>query len=515
MTWRMRILTNLLSRTAREERGVALVLALLVVAALSISTAATVTLMTSNEKAFGRDRQEALAFNTAEAGLNYGLSALAQTVDPVGAAPSGAAAWYPSGYQSSGTTETFSDSSGAGEWWANKLDATTWRVYARGTSPTGAVKRTVTFKVKSATQPGATIPASQAWSKGLFVANPGSSCFTPTGSASLTISIYVKGCINLSGNVGIEEPATSTGPSVDVYAETTIAFGSGAASIGTSSKPVRSVIAPNGCTGKKGKICSQPGSNVYATIYTGPSPNLTKPLVEADSHYVQGVWNSPVCSKGSFTFDNDNVRNKSLGTVDLFPGSAYDCVVRNSLGAQVGRLAWTPATKSLVVEGLIYIDGDVHMNSNTAAGYTTPGTTTPVGATIYIGGTVQMNGTASLCGPPSVPSGSTCSGSWDPTQGALFLVAVNTNGAANPLAIGWTANGGAYYDVAVYVEGQYKSNGNSGVTGPIITDSAAIAGNGSTTDVANPPPTAPGAETTSAGSTTWGVIPASWQQLQG
>ncbi len=502
-------------RLRREERGVALVMALVVMTALTISTAALTSVVTSNERAYGRDRQDLLAFNTAEAGLNYGLSALAQTVDPNGTAPAGASAWYPSTYLSAGTTVSFSDSSGTGEWWANKLDARTWRVYARGVSPDGRVRRTVSTKVRSATQVGTTIPPSQAWSKGLFVGSPGSGCFTPTGSATLTISLYVKGCINLSGNVGIAEPSSSTAPSVQVYAETTIAFGSGSAQIGASGIPVLSVIAPGGCTGKRGKICSQPGSNVYATTYTGPSANLTKPAIDPDARYLEGQWSSPVCSTGSFTFDNDTTRNTSVASIELFPSSAYDCRVYNSSGAEVGRLAWSPATQSLIVTGLIYIDGDLSMNSNTAAGYTTPSGTTPLGATIYVDGTVTMNGTASLCGPPSTPSGGTCSGSWDPAAGALFLVAVNHANSTNPLAVGWRANGSAYYDVAAYVVGQYWSNGSSGVTGPVITDTASVAGNGRSTDVANPPPTAPGAETTSPGSTTWGAIPASWQQLQG
>src|SRR4051812_42684391 len=130
-----------------EERGVALVLTLLIVSALTISTAAVAALMISNERAFGRDRQEVLALNTAEAGLNYGLSALAATVDPTGAASS--AAWYPATYQSLGTKAAFSDSSGTGTWWANKLDANTWRLYAQGVSPNGHVTRNVSMKVRS------------------------------------------------------------------------------------------------------------------------------------------------------------------------------------------------------------------------------------------------------------------------------------------------------------------------------------------------------------------------------
>src|SRR5512132_3902530 len=60
----------------RDESGTSLVLALLVAAALTISTASLTSLVTSNETSFGRDRQEARAFNVAEAGLNYAVSYL-------------------------------------------------------------------------------------------------------------------------------------------------------------------------------------------------------------------------------------------------------------------------------------------------------------------------------------------------------------------------------------------------------------------------------------------------------
>ena len=69
-------------RFVEDDRGIALVMALLIVAALSISTASIATLVTSNEHFFGRDRQETLAFNTAEAGVNYAIATLAQGVDP-------------------------------------------------------------------------------------------------------------------------------------------------------------------------------------------------------------------------------------------------------------------------------------------------------------------------------------------------------------------------------------------------------------------------------------------------
>ena len=59
-----------------NESGLALVMALIVVAALSVATASLITLVTSNQTAVGHDRQEERAFNIAEAGLNEAVSYL-------------------------------------------------------------------------------------------------------------------------------------------------------------------------------------------------------------------------------------------------------------------------------------------------------------------------------------------------------------------------------------------------------------------------------------------------------
>src|SRR5262249_58755171 len=58
------------------EDGMALILAVIVMAVLTIGTAATVELVKSNEHAFGRDRQVNRALNIAEAGLNAGVDAV-------------------------------------------------------------------------------------------------------------------------------------------------------------------------------------------------------------------------------------------------------------------------------------------------------------------------------------------------------------------------------------------------------------------------------------------------------
>ena len=106
-----------------DESGIALVLALVVVAALSVSTASLITLVTSNQTAVGRDRQEERAFNIAEAGLNEAVSYLS-TQDTLAI--------------SSVAATNYSLDNGSGQWWATKTASTstvdTWTIYAKATS---------------------------------------------------------------------------------------------------------------------------------------------------------------------------------------------------------------------------------------------------------------------------------------------------------------------------------------------------------------------------------------------
>src|SRR6476620_4752987 len=106
-----------------NESGLALVLALIVVAALSVSTAAMITLVTSHQTAIGRDRQEERAFNIAEAGLNEGVSYLS-TQDTLNI--------------SSVASTSYSLDNGTGTWWAAKTATSptldTWTLYDQATS---------------------------------------------------------------------------------------------------------------------------------------------------------------------------------------------------------------------------------------------------------------------------------------------------------------------------------------------------------------------------------------------
>ena len=70
----------------RGEEGQSLIVALILVSALTISIAGVITFMGSNESSAGRDRHVVRALDVAEAGLSNAMSVIAAndpTNDPV------------------------------------------------------------------------------------------------------------------------------------------------------------------------------------------------------------------------------------------------------------------------------------------------------------------------------------------------------------------------------------------------------------------------------------------------
>ena len=505
-------------RTA-DERGVTLILAMIVMLALTITTAGLATMMTSNERSFNRDRQETIALNVAEAGVNYAVTTLT-SVDSTGSLATGT--HYPSSGTLAGQPGT-----GTVAWWAEKLAGNVWKVHSTGSSVNSNVTRNVVVKVQATPQPGTITPASLAWGYGLFVAAP-TSCFKPAGTADISMSVFVNGDICLSGSAGIQEPTASTSPSIKVFSTGKITL-SGSSKIGLSTKKVLSITTQNGCTNKSGVICSSPTSGVYACPQVPAPPSvgvtcigggyntsgstITKPAIDPPGVYAMGDWSTPTCTTGSFTFDNDLLRNSSVSGANLFPASSYDCTITKLPStATVGRLIWNAGTKKLTVSGTIFIDGSMSIASNTSASYGTSTTSPSVvsDGAIYLNGTMTTNGGSTLCGPPATTSGSACTTpKWDPAQGKLLIAVINAGSAGTA----WKMNGNAEYNVMAYVVGNYDNSGTAFVTGPVITDQASVGGTAAATDSPTPPATGPGAQSTSAGTALWAVIPRTWQQL--
>ncbi len=247
---------------------------------------------------------------------------------------------------------------------------------------------------------------------------------------------------------------------------------------------------------------------MYADTYSNVPLTISKPYADAVGTYAKGDWKNPVCSTGSFTFDNDTTRNTSVGDFTMMTGSSYNCTVYKAglphvSGNELGTLAWNAATKQLTISGVIYVDGNLKFNGGDN------GTYSGFGA-LWVNGTVSTNGNSALCGPPSTLGASqgTCSGTWDGSVAAMTITAVNANNSSP----GWQMNGTAEIDAAAYVNGLFAESGTAFVTGPVITDSASLTGTPKHTDVTNPPPNTPGGPETSVVAT-WGhVIKGTWRQ---
>jgi hypothetical protein len=483
------VLQRVSTRLAREE-GVALVMAVIVVAALTIATAALIQLTTSNQAAFTRDRLETRAFNTAEEGLNSGIATLRGFDN--GSRPQN------STYGSSGTPVACCN--GLGGWWAMKTSPVAWTIWAIGRSPSGEVLRTLSVQARADTVTTTTEP-SLAWANGFFVGD-GSGCTYMVGTSTLTVPVWIAGDLCLTGTQQIEEPSSSGPQTVMIHVGGKLRM-EGGARVGSSSRQIAAANVVGGCVRNGvGQVCSNSSqSRLYAAGYAASQSTLTKPPVYPDTEYASGLWSTPICSSGSFVFDNDTTRNTSVGAVDLFPASSYDCRVLDAGGAQVGRIRWNPTDSVFRIEGKVFLDANLALNGGDQAQYEGFGT-------IFVNGTVSTNGNSTICGPGATVNGSQCDGLWDADDGALGIVALN----ANNLSPAWTMSGNAEYNVLAYVVGLFSETGTAKVTGPVVTDEAVVAGTPDHTADSDPPPDMPGASTTTSAAT-WSSVPGSWRQL--
>src|SRR5581483_9339004 len=292
------------------------------------------------------------------------------------------------------------------------------------------------------------------------------------------------------------------------------------------------------------------GSGVYATNYSSTQNDIAKPTIDTNwysnarpgpatgcnddptnsanrsSYPSDSQSGTPQWSAATFkstVFDNNTTRNTSLATnpIDILQlvnnwnqvMNSFDCRYYGPDGTLLGRLAWTyPAggmTSSnpgtLIIQGTVFIDGNLNFASSDYAVYQGRGT-------IYVNGKVTITAGAKICAQPI--SGSPCNGNFDPNTNLLEIVAINA-GNANP---GFSLTGSGTYEGVSFVNGVFNASASSNVNGPVIADRATMSGNAKLRTTVDPPSGAPGAATTTTttGSpqATWAVVPGSWQQLK-
>jgi len=494
---------RLVTGHAWSESGQSLVLAMVIMSALTISIGAVISFTTSNETQFGRDRQAARAFHVAEAGVNDGIAVIAKNDSSNSLATSSrlpASGTYPITLDgASGTYYMQKYAAGSSQCTSVSLSSSTpcWIVYGTATSPNGKVVRAIQETIKWKTQ---TEDESSLYDYGLVVFNQGGSCVNTFGTVNLTIQkVWIGGDFCPKGNVSLMPPADNTGL---VYIGGQFQ-GTNNTSIGSSSLRYASADIVGGCSVQgKTQICSDSAnSNVWAVSTPSVDPStLQKPDINASSVYAEGNWSSPTCSTGSFTFDSDSTMNGTTPTTTLMPSTAsFNCTVKDSSGNVVGQLTWDNSTKAMTISGTIWIDGNVNFsNSGTYTG----------NGTIYVNGVVGGASNITVCGPANTtPSGYGCPGTWQPTSGELGIVVVNPSNVGT--AFSRTGNG--ELDILVFVNQGYANTGGTAVMGPVVADSATMGGNSGLLVPAAPPS---GFPTTVTSSAAWVVQPGSWKQTQ-
>jgi hypothetical protein len=517
-----------------REDGIALILSIIVIGVLTIATAGVVTMVMSNEHAFGRDRQVNRALNLGEAGLNAGVDALTALPATATSLPPGSG----------------SNDHGTWSYTATRVQDTTnpdlyvWTITSTGVSPDSQVTRIVSTKVNEtvthhSSTTTATTPTSPAYLYGFFLGDPASDCVTLGGSGNsfagngiLNISVFVRGSLCVQGNGGMREPTGSSG-TLSLYVGKKFSYQGNPPTIGTSAAKIGVATVVGGCIDKSNHAVtcsSSANSHIYSNTYGSTQADVPKPTIDpswytnAKPGPTTGCNNDPThpldpayqstypsgytaATFKSALFDNNSTRDTSLGNVDLLGFGSFDCRYYDSGGNVVGRLKWTQGNPgTLLISGTVFIDGNLNMSQGYAV-YQGRGN-------IYFNGTVTFSGQTNICATPK--SGNPCLGNYDPNTNLLELVAVNAGNAPD----GFSLTGQETFEGVAFLNGSFKEAGLGTVNGAVIADTANVAGNGTVPSGLDPPPGAPGAASTTTSSTSgpdthvFVPVPGSWQQLK-
>jgi hypothetical protein len=435
----------------------ALVLAVGVLAILSMVVTTALFYTTTNEANASRSSFDANAHSLAEAGINNAMAVLS---NPSNNAMS--SSLLPSTF----TTANVSNyDDGWVLWWGTfNPTNTTWTLYANGykRNPTGSnqpVMRSITetTKVRGSLMQPLNNPS---WNY-IMATNTG----TPGGcDLSLANSMNMQSPLYVMGNLCLNTPSQITGGALMVKGSATLNVNT---NIGSSAAPINEAHVKLGCSYKGSAYATPctPTQKVWATVSDANPIDLTPPTADFNGWYVNAAP-GPLqgCTQSSGTvpvFDTgDGVMNNSVpGVFNLTPPSSdYSCIVRAGANI-VGQLGWDHTLKVLTVSGTIFIDGSVTASygaQNTAIQYNGQGT-------IYLGGTFLVSNTM-LCG--GIANGTCDFNSWNPNTEMLVIVA-NGSGGQVPTGDGVQIKN-SYFQGALWATNTIELDTHSQTEGPMV-----------------------------------------------
>ena len=462
----------------RQEDGIALVLALACCLALSTLVFGITTYVTSNQRSASNSSNASTAQSYAEAALNMaygrlyfsksstgqlkGLSPttptlLGCTASATTAGASDCTSPTPLCVGISGTcpTGTYSATAGtasvygfftgtdppAGATFLGVTEqADEWVLLATGyTRGANGSLTARTLKASVLVTGGGHGAVASVWNH-VFLTMPAPNSTTCTqtidgNGTTWTAPLYVIGNLCISGqNTTIQE---TTQP-VDLQVGGKLILSGSGSSAGTSTKSLTSGVVVGGCntTGvaNAGTTCNS-STNYYVSgvdtfVSTSAPEQLASDVANDYASFDPGPNHH--CATGGLAnsvFDNDTTQNGTNASFELLPNASYTCISTSSGGASTGQLTWNNSTKTLTVNGAIFLDGPMTIGQS--------GTYTGTGV-IEVAGSITFNGNATqLCAENPC---NTSASAWQGTSGnnsMLTLVALQSN---NSSAIQFTNN---------------------------------------------------------------------------
>jgi hypothetical protein len=407
---------------------------------LGITGTTAMVYSTSNVRTAASSKADERAFALAEAGLNYAYSTLYNAPDPTmpGAVPL--------------RSEVVED--GTITWWGTlDTDTNKWTLTGRGElpNPAGGMNVIRVARGRASIQSVSVGDANNAIWNYVYAEAP-TSCMTLSNSVNINVPLYVK------GNLCMQNSSQVSGPNTVLQVGGTLVL-QNSAHVGSAGAKIAEAHIAGGCR-LNGAPLHNPCSAADAVHSTLPPDStvtgLEKPPVDLPYWY-ENAKPGPkqACTTQSGTppaFDNDGVMNRSLSAaVNLTPGVAYDCQVKDAQGNLIGRIAWTPgAPGTLTIAGTIFFDGNIVFQNSVNAVY--------VGrATIYASGTITMQNSTKICGVAG------CNSSWNATENLLAFVAGSSTDT-----VGFSIQNSGVFQGAIYAVNDYTEQNSATVWGPII-----------------------------------------------
>jgi hypothetical protein len=445
-------------RRLAAERGAALVLGLGITIALTITGTTVAEYSTSDLHQANRSAADQSAFALAEAGLANALSVLGNpSNDP----------YDPTLLPTRTTTYTTGTAT-----WSGTLDraTATWTLTATAETPTAPpqapARRTVSERVRVLPVPTQPQP-NRAWDY-VYSTRTGTTCDEQINAKGAIASpLYV------NGNLCVAASAGASGGPIAVKGKVNLAAAD--SYIGSSASPVVAAHVGLGC---KYYTYAQHTPCTSADNVWGPAdangPAISPPAPSWDTWYANAAPgpNQPCTSQSGTppTFENETVapaRNGSVTTsFSLTPPTSYSCRV-GPADSPTGELSWDASSRTLTVNGTVFVDGSAKVDNGLVNSYQGQGT-------LYLSGTFFVSSSSKLCGKVAA-SGTDCDfPGWDPKNAFLTIVA-NGSGGQVPTGDGVQLGASASFEGGIFATYAVALGNYAQTKGPMIATTVVFA----------------------------------------